>query len=197
MTEVANMDSQVETMRKIIDGEKPDEEEMKKTLESLEKQVLEIINTPEYFEPLIFERYEELVEKIEDDPFHDIFEQVYALDPEIDVKETEEYKQGLKEFNEQILNDWIFVKEKIPQSRFYNLEPPCPRHKELISTSTAVGTIISTKEDMKILNYSEEEIELLYKLGMVILRHEKLVDAIYRIGRIGKEHGHSEPGVQI
>jgi hypothetical protein len=118
------------------------------------------------------------------------------LDPDIDVKETEEYKAGLKEFNETISNDWNFVKENIPNSRFYNLDSPYPRHKQLISTSTAVGTIISTKEDMKLLNYSESEIELLYKLGMVILRHEKLIDAIYRIGRIGKEHGHSEPGVQ-
>jgi len=191
------MNSQVEAMQKILDGEKPDEEEMKKTLESLEKEVLEIINTREYFEPLIFERYDELLKKIEDDPFKDVFQQVYALDPDIDVKETEEYKSGLKEFNETILNDWNFVKENMPNSRFYNLDPPCSRHKELISTSTAVGTIISTKEDMKVLNYSESEIELLYKLGMVILRHEKLIDAIYRIGRIGKEHGHNEPGVQI
>ena len=191
------MNSQVEAMQKILDGEKPDEEEMKKTLESLEKEVLEIINTREYFEPLIFERYDELLKKIEDDPFKDVFQQVYALDPDIDVKETEEYKSGLKEFNETILNDWNFVKENMPNSRFYNLDPPCSRHKELISTSTAVGTIISTKEDMKVLNYSESEIELLYKLGMVILRHEKLIDAIYRIGRIGKEHGHTEPGVQI
>tara|TARA_Y100000591_G_C21804889_1_gene684247 strand:+ start:207 stop:797 length:591 start_codon:yes stop_codon:yes gene_type:complete len=192
-----DMDKQVEAMQKIIDGEKPDEEEMKRTLEALEKEVLEIINTREYFEPLIFERYEEVSNKIENDPFSDIFEQVYALDPDIDVKETEEYKSGLKEFNESILNDWNFVKEHMPNSRFYNLEPPCPRHKELISTRTAVGTIISTKEDMKILKYSESEIELLYKLGMVMLRHEKLMDAIYRIGRIGKEHGHHEPGVQI
>ena len=114
-----DMDKQVETIQKIMDGEKPDEEEMKKTLESLEKEVLEIINTREYFEPLIFERYEEVLKKIEEDPFNDIFQQVYALDPDIDVKETEEYKSGLKEFNQCILNDWNFVKEHMPNSRFY------------------------------------------------------------------------------
>tara|TARA_Y100000591_G_scaffold332396_1_gene369543 strand:- start:7634 stop:8209 length:576 start_codon:yes stop_codon:yes gene_type:complete len=171
----------------------PNMDEVQDKLQELEKEVLHIINTRELFEPLIYERYEECIQRVKSDPFGDIFESMYALDPELDVNETETFKKGLLEFNELILNDWKFVEDHIHESRFINSGKPTERHKALISTDVAIGTIISTKTDMEILGYSEHECEILQKLGIVILRLNKLENTLHRMGRIGKSHGFIDP----
>ena len=163
-------------------------------LQDLEREVLQIINTKELFEPLIYERYLECIENVKNESFDDIFNQMSTLDPDLDENDTESFKSGIIEFHNSILKDWNFVQENLHKVRFVNVEnKPTDRHKSLISTEVAIGTIISNKSDMQLVGYSDEECEILHKLGVVILRQNKLENTLHRMNRVGKNTGFIDP----
>ena len=182
-------------MEKIDEKPLLNEDEFKETLDNLEIKLLEIINDRESLCRLVYDEYNKLTVKVKNDPLVGIFEKMYALDPEADREETESFRDGLRNFCDTIIDDWNFVELNMRKSIFWGKEKPDPSHRELISTDVAVATVISNESDMTKLGYNPDEVTLLRKLGLIILRQNKLDDTIHRIGRIGSVSGIVEPGI--
>ena len=186
---------EIEEKLKSLDKDAPSEEVIKQAFETLENDVLKIINSRECFLPLVYERYDEVCCKINQININSVFNKMKTLDPEYEKDETDAFKEGLMKLRRHIDEDWEVIKDSFFKVFGKDVKNPEERHKQLISTEVAIGTIISHKSDMMSAGYSEAECDFLHKLGMVILRLNKLEYTLHRVGRIGRPTGYIEPDV--